>query len=78
MIYWLLGFILAGCQLEIDDVIPCGLEFVGSCPQGQTCVENECRKECSTDADCDTCCLTAGDASEHVPDTCAPAKYCDT
>jgi hypothetical protein len=69
---------LCACQLEMDDIIPCGLEILGSCPHGQACVESECRTICHTNADCGTCCLTAGDAADDTPDTCAPAKYCGT
>lgn len=67
----------AGCDATIDDVIPCGLELVGSCPAGQACIENECRAECSSDADCETCCLSAGGHDPEIPLTCAPATYCD-
>jgi hypothetical protein len=63
---------LGGCDVEIDDVIPCDVGLIGSCPQGEACIEGTCRKRCVRDSDCDTCCLTADGA----PDTCAPAEYC--
>jgi hypothetical protein len=65
---------LSACgDLTLDDLVPCDLEMVVQCPNATTCVRGECRPECNSDAECDTCCRDTNDG----PRACAPIEVCN-
>lgn len=74
-----LAVVLAGCDAgdlnlqDFQEAIGC---HVKRCATGLACIEGECRQICRSDADCETCCLTAGKPDEGIPNTCAPKEYC--
>jgi hypothetical protein len=66
---------LLGCDGGMPpELLTCETPILGDCDAGYFCVNWECRPVCTTDDDCQTCCLAA---SEGAPKTCAPADYCD-
>jgi len=79
MLALLAGSCSAGCdagELDLESLqhgITC---HVRRCASGFVCIEGECRQICNSDADCDTCCLTAGSLEEGIPNSCAPEEYC--
>jgi hypothetical protein len=65
---------LSACgEVTLDELLPCDLDLVVQCPSAMTCVRGECRPECNSDADCDTCCRDTNDG----PRACAPIEVCN-